>query len=76
MIINPPRIKSYLKNPAASDVGIFALHTNEQLVKVSTSKNQLRNHLLSSFHVAGKYFVHNFFYETHLLVMELTAGCM
>lgn len=76
MIISPPRIKRYLKNPAASGAGMFALHTNEQLVNVYTSKDQHRNHLLSSFHVAGKYFVHNIFYETHLLVMQLTAGCM
>jgi len=55
---------------------MFALHTNEQLMKVSTSKDQLRNHLLSSFHAVGKYFVHNFLNKTHLLVMELTAGCM
>lgn len=58
MIISPPRIKTYLKNPAASDAGLFALHTNGQLVIVSTSKDQLRNNLLSSFHVAGNYSVH------------------
>lgn len=76
MIVISPRIKSFLKNPAASDAGMFTLHTNEQLVKVSTSKDQFRDYLLSSFHVAGKYFTISFFYETHLLEMELTADCM
>lgn len=40
MIISPPGIKGYLKNPG-SDAGMFVLHTNEQVVKVSTSKDQL-----------------------------------
>lgn len=77
MIIISPRSKNFLKNPADSDAGMFTLHTNEQLVKVSTFKDEFRDYLLSSFRVAGKYFIISFFLnETHLLVMELTADCM
>lgn len=40
MIVSPKGIKGYLKNPG-SDARMFVLPTNEQLVEVSTSEDQL-----------------------------------